>query len=125
MPSSCRTSSTSCGRSPACTNPTLLLLSAGYDAHADDPLAGCSVTDGGYRSLAALLRATADELGVPLGLVLEGGYDLGALSRSVVATLEAIGAPEPAPPAVVEPHPLAERARERLAARHWPAMASA
>ena len=83
------------------------------------------VTDGGYRSLAALLRATADELGVPLGLVLEGGYDLGALSRSVVATLEAIGAPEPAPPAVVEPHPLAERARERLAARHWPAMASA
>ncbi len=105
--------------------PTLLLLSAGYDAHAADPLAGCSVTDGGYRSLAALLRATADELGVPLGLVLEGGYDLGALSRSVVATLEAIGAPEPAPPAVVEPHPLAERARERLAARHWPAMASA
>ena len=105
--------------------PDLLLLSAGYDAHADDPLADCVVTDGGYRALAALLRATADEIGVPLGLVLEGGYDLGALSRSVVATLEAIGAAEPAAPTDVELHPLAERARERLAASYWPALAGA
>ena len=101
--------------------PDLLLLSAGYDAHAADPLAGCDVTDAGFAGMAALMRATADELGVPLGLVLEGGYDLGALSRSVVATLEAVGAEAPAVPHVAL-HPLALRAQERLAT-YWPALA--
>src|SRR4051794_10730029 len=56
--------------------PDLLLVSAGYDAHADDPLASCVVSDDGYAGMAALLRATADELGIALGIVLEGGYDL-------------------------------------------------
>ena len=102
--------------------PDLLLLSAGYDAHADDPLAGCRVTDAGFAGMAALMRATADELDVPLGLVLEGGYELGALSRSLVATLEAIGAAQaPALPAV-SLHPLAEQAQARLAG-YWPALA--
>ena len=61
--------------------PDLVLLSAGYDAHADDPLAGCFVTDAGYGAMSASMRALAGELGVPLGIVLEGGYDLGALAR--------------------------------------------
>ena len=101
--------------------PDLLLLSAGYDAHADDPLAGCRVTDAGFAGMAALMRAMADELGVPLGLVLEGGYELAALSRSVVATLEAIGSVQaPAVPAV-KLDPLALRAQERLAG-YWPAL---
>ncbi len=101
--------------------PDLLLLSAGYDAHADDPLAGCRVTDAGFAGMAALMRACADELGIPLGLVLEGGYELGALSRSLVATLEAIGAADaPAVPGV-KMDPLVLRARERLAA-YWPAL---
>ncbi len=103
--------------------PDLLLVSAGYDAHADDPLASCTVTDGGYASMAARMRALADRLGVPLGIVLEGGYDLGALSRSVVATLAAVGAQRPAREEPVAPHPLARHARERLAAGHWPALA--
>ena len=102
--------------------PDLVLLSAGYDAHAEDPLAGCAVTDAGFAGMAALMRATADELGVALGLVLEGGYDLAALSRSVVATLEALGAEEaPAVPQVALDQ-LALRAQERLAA-YWPALA--
>ena len=101
--------------------PDLLLLSAGYDAHADDPLAGCRVTDAGFAGMAALMRACADELGIPLGLVLEGGYELGALSRSLVATLEAIGAADaPAVPGV-KMDPLVLCARERLAA-YWPAL---
>jgi acetoin utilization deacetylase AcuC-like enzyme len=100
--------------------PDLLLISAGYDAHADDPLAGCLVTDAGYAGMAASMRSVADELGIPLGIVLEGGYDLGALARCVVATLEVAGAPDP--PSAQQPalHPLAEHARERLAS-HWPA----
>jgi acetoin utilization deacetylase AcuC-like enzyme len=102
--------------------PDLLLLSAGYDAHADDPLAGCRVTDAGFTAMAALMRATADELEIPLGFVLEGGYDLPALSRSVVATLEAIGAAQPPAPPAVAIEPLALRAQERLAV-YWPALA--
>jgi acetoin utilization deacetylase AcuC-like enzyme len=102
--------------------PDLLLLSAGYDAHAEDPLAGCRVTDAGFAGMAALVRATADELGIGLGLVLEGGYDLSALSRSVLVTLEALGAPDaPAPPEVAL-EPLAVRAQERLVP-YWPAVA--
>ena len=58
-------------------------ISAGFDAHADDPLAGCEVTEEGFAAMAALAAALRRELGVPVGLVLEGGYDLEALARSV------------------------------------------
>jgi acetoin utilization deacetylase AcuC-like enzyme len=102
--------------------PDLLLVSAGFDAHADDPLASCLVSDAGYGGMSALLGSCAVELGVPLGIVLEGGYHLGALARSVVAMMEALGsdcvvAPE------VEVHPLALRVHERLAGSYWPALA--
>ncbi|MEA2154392.1 MAG: hypothetical protein QOE11_532 [Solirubrobacteraceae bacterium] len=104
--------------------PDLLLVCAGYDAHADDPLAGCVVSDGGFDAMAASMRAVAGELAIPLGIVLEGGYDLGVLARCVVSTLEIAGMPEPPAAPQVALHPLAERARERLAARHWPALAA-
>jgi len=99
--------------------PGIVLLSAGYDAHVRDPLAGCRVTGAGYARMAASVRALADELGIPLGIVLEGGYDLVALSESLVATLQVVGAesaPEPAPVAL---HPLAAEAAGRLGER-WP-----
>jgi len=72
--------------------PGLILVSAGFDAHADDPLAGCEVTDAGYATIGASLRGLADALDVPVGVVLEGGYDLGALSRGLVALLEVLAA---------------------------------
>ncbi|HVF79787.1 MAG TPA: histone deacetylase [Solirubrobacteraceae bacterium] len=102
--------------------PDLLLVSAGFDAHADDPLASCLVTDGGFSRMAGLMRASADELGVPLGIVLEGGYELGALARSLVATLEVAGADSPLPVGDVALHPLALRSQERLVEGHWPAL---
>jgi acetoin utilization deacetylase AcuC-like enzyme len=102
--------------------PRLVLISAGFDAHRDDPLAGCAVTDAGFAEMAGTVRAAAEAAGVPLGVVLEGGYDLGALQRGVVATLEAVAAPEPAPLPEREVHPLAAAARERLAVQ-WPALA--
>ncbi|MGZ4168706.1 MAG: histone deacetylase family protein [Solirubrobacteraceae bacterium] len=71
--------------------PQLLLVSAGYDAHAEDPLADCRVTDGGYAAMARSLCDVAAELDVPVGAVLEGGYALDALARSVVATMEVLG----------------------------------
>jgi acetoin utilization deacetylase AcuC-like enzyme len=71
--------------------PDLVLVSAGFDAHVDDPLAGCRVTEKGFAAMARLVQGVADELGVPLGLVLEGGYDPDASARSVAATMEALG----------------------------------
>jgi acetoin utilization deacetylase AcuC-like enzyme len=101
--------------------PQLVLVSAGFDAHADDPLAGCAVTDAGYAAMAGAMRRLADELDVPLGVVLEGGYELDALARSLLAVLSAAGADEP-PAAVDLPvHPLAARALDRLGTR-WPAL---
>lgn len=104
--------------------PQLILVSAGYDAHADDPLAGCEVTDEGFARMAGAVHALADELDVPLGLVLEGGYDADALARSVAATLEAWSADPPGPSGPAGPDPVVDRAREFFAGR-WPVVAPA
>lgn len=71
--------------------PELLLVSAGFDAHRDDPLAGLEVTTEAYRRLAELIAgwATAHTRGRSVW-VLEGGYNLPALGSSVVACLEVL-----------------------------------
>ncbi len=70
--------------------PGLLILSAGYDAHRDDPLAQCEVDEAGYAGMAATMRDLGAELGAPVIVCLEGGYSVGALAGSVVATMEAL-----------------------------------
>ncbi len=65
--------------------PELLLVSAGYDAAAGDPLGGMSVTSAGFHELA--LRAGG--LCERVALVLEGGYDPATLPALVRATLDA------------------------------------
>lgn len=97
--------------------PQLVLVSAGFDAHRDDPLADCRVTEAGYAGMTASVRRAADAVGAPVGLVLEGGYDLGALSRSMAALMPVLVADETPAEEEIAVHPLAERARERL--RHW------
>jgi len=70
--------------------PDFLIVSAGYDGHAADPLAQHTVTTEGYGRLSAVLGALADELcRGRLVALLEGGYDLAALAESVAASLEA------------------------------------
>jgi acetoin utilization deacetylase AcuC-like enzyme len=76
-------------------DPGLILLSAGFDAHSDDRLADGRVTDVGYATIGASVRALADDLGVGVGVVLEGGYELGALSRGLIALLEPLAADGP------------------------------
>ena len=71
--------------------PDLIAISAGYDAHRDDPLANCMLEDADYASMASTMRALGGDLDVPLLVCLEGGYDLGALSRSTLATIRALG----------------------------------
>ena len=51
--------------------PQLMLISAGFDAHAEDPLADCTVTDGGYFAMASSLRDVCAEMECPLGGVLD------------------------------------------------------
>jgi acetoin utilization deacetylase AcuC-like enzyme len=72
-------------------DPSLVLISAGFDAHRADPLASCRLEASSFGRMASLLRDLADELGVPLGAVLEGGYDVDALAECVAATLAALG----------------------------------
>jgi len=70
--------------------PGLLLFSAGFDAHRRDPLAQMELTDDGFR---AIVQRTLAALapGVPVGMALEGGYDLVGLGGSLAAVLGGLG----------------------------------
>jgi acetoin utilization deacetylase AcuC-like enzyme len=71
--------------------PDLVLVSAGFDAHARDPLAGCTLETGSYAAMARRVRAFAAGRQAPLGVVLEGGYEVSVLPECVAATLTALG----------------------------------
>jgi acetoin utilization deacetylase AcuC-like enzyme len=66
--------------------PQLILISAGFDAHQSDPLAGLAFTEDDYAFITDALVAVADTF-CPGRIVssLEGGYNLDALGRSVAA----------------------------------------
>ncbi len=69
----------------AAFSPEVILVSAGFDAHARDPLASMQLDAASYRAMAsALLQITPR-----VAWILEGGYDLQALSASVQAVTEA------------------------------------
>jgi len=78
--------------------PTWLLVSAGFDAHREDPLADLALSSGDFADLADMVASMAPRPG-RLVLFLEGGYDLAALRRSVTGTLASLLgdhiAPEP------------------------------
>ena len=64
--------------------PDLLILSAGFDAHVDDPLSGTLVTDAGFQTMSRILMDFVDDAcGGRLVSVLEGGYDLEVVGRCV------------------------------------------
>jgi acetoin utilization deacetylase AcuC-like enzyme len=76
--------------------PQLILVSAGSDAHWDDPLGPLSLSINGYAILTQRLVALADELcGGKIVLVLEGGYSQAALAGGVVASLRVLLGREP------------------------------
>ncbi|HET8679581.1 MAG TPA: histone deacetylase [bacterium] len=112
--------------------PDLLIISVGYDAHADDPLGGMVVTAAGFGRLAALLDGAARGIDAPVLAVLEGGYHLAALGESVNATLRVLAgrpAQQPvraAPGGAAGPREAAPaairgriRAVRRLLLAHW------
>ncbi len=71
--------------------PELIVVSAGFDAHGRDPLAGMELTDAGFARMARSLAAVADGVaGGRLAVLLEGGYDLSAIEGSLAATIRAV-----------------------------------
>jgi len=102
--------------------PQLLLISAGYDAHREDPLGECRVTEQGYADMTRAMRRLGEELEAPVGCVLEGGYALDALATSVAATLTALQEPVAAgePDDGTAPQ-VVDAALERLS-EWWPAL---
>ena len=97
--------------------PDLVLVSAGFDAHRDDPLGDMRLTEDGYATMAAAVAAVADRHAQGrLALLLEGGYDLGALSRSVRAVIEVLAGATP--PAPVAPTRAGERELDDALATH-------
>jgi acetoin utilization deacetylase AcuC-like enzyme len=71
--------------------PELILISAGFDAHMDDPLAGMRLTSSYFGHLTSAIAAVADECcNGRLVAVTEGGYDLAALAGSLRETIVAL-----------------------------------
>ena len=71
--------------------PELILISAGFDAHMDDPLAGMRLTSACFGQLTAAIAAVADECCEGrLVAVTEGGYDRAALGDSLRAAIHAL-----------------------------------
>jgi acetoin utilization deacetylase AcuC-like enzyme len=71
--------------------PEFVLISAGFDAHKDDPLAGMGLTEEGYADLTRIVTGIATRYAQGRILSsLEGGYNLGALARSVDAHIKVL-----------------------------------
>ena len=103
--------------------PDHILVSAGFDAHARDPLGGMRVTTECYGAMAARLHALAKDLcGGRLTLFLEGGYDLQALSESAQAVSGALDGAEigPTSPQTTRGGQAVVEASVRAIAPFWP-----
>ena len=71
--------------------PELVLISAGFDAHRNDPLANMNVTEEGYRQMTELTVALAQKSAQGrIVSLLEGGYHLPSLAASVAAHVKAL-----------------------------------
>jgi acetoin utilization deacetylase AcuC-like enzyme len=102
--------------------PELVLVSAGFDAHAEDPLADCRLQTSSFVAMAVRVREMTRAVGIPLGVVLEGGYNRRVLADCVCAILPVLAGEEQAR---VDAQPAAEQASlvARSAAqvrRYWP-----
>jgi len=64
--------------------PEFILISAGFDAHGEDPLSGTTLTTSAFRAMTLLLKASAEKhCRGRIVSMLEGGYDIPALAESV------------------------------------------
>jgi acetoin utilization deacetylase AcuC-like enzyme len=103
--------------------PELILISAGFDAHMNDPLAGMRVTSPYFGRLTAAIAGIADtHCAGKLVAVTEGGYDLVALAESLRATIGALEGSGPSAAAPTGASPRGEAAVKAVRPRlidHW------
>jgi len=71
-------------------NPELLFISAGFDAHKDDPLANMELTEEDFDGMTRIVKHFSEKKSIKIISVLEGGYNLDALARSVYAHLKVL-----------------------------------
>jgi acetoin utilization deacetylase AcuC-like enzyme len=72
-------------------SPDFVLISAGFDAHRDDPLGGMEVTEKGYIQMTKIAKDIAEKCcDSRLVSILEGGYNLEALAASVEAHIRVL-----------------------------------
>jgi acetoin utilization deacetylase AcuC-like enzyme len=94
--------------------PELVLVSAGFDAHRNDPLAGMQLDSTAYGFMSRELGRVADKsAGGKIALLLEGGYDLAALEASLADSLAALVDSSRPPMAATPPSPSHELEIER------------
>lgn len=107
--------------------PDFIAVSAGYDAYFNDPLANLKFTIETYSYSAKFVKDLADELcDGRLAVVLEGGYNLEAVSQGVLATLSSmlglggVEEPSPAPPQIVDEAVRSEVSQiKKTLSPHW------
>jgi acetoin utilization deacetylase AcuC-like enzyme len=97
--------------------PRLILVSAGFDAHLADPLAGCNLESRSFALMARHLRELGKRLDAPVGAVLEGGYDPASTAESARETMAALGGEGEAVSTTPEPR-FTPRAAEQVG-RYW------
>ncbi|MFZ2112614.1 MAG: histone deacetylase [Solirubrobacteraceae bacterium] len=97
--------------------PDLVLVSAGFDAHREDPLAGVRLETSSFGEMARHVRDMAERVGAPLGAVLEGGYEPDVLADCVVETLGALAGSEP--PSSAAPEALLTSRAAAQIGHHW------
>jgi acetoin utilization deacetylase AcuC-like enzyme len=79
--------------------PDLILISCGFDAHREDPLASMELSQQGYRAMSELMTSLAGSLcGGRIVFVLEGGYSLDGVREGTEAVLESLTRTGPVPP---------------------------
>jgi acetoin utilization deacetylase AcuC-like enzyme len=101
--------------------PDFVLISAGFDAHARDPLGQMRVTERGFAAMCSGLRDIADAAcGGKLVLLLEGGYDLRALRDSTRACLEVMTGGKDEFPSGSQHARAAVAATRSALSQHWP-----
>lgn len=101
--------------------PDVLLVSAGFDAHREDPLGEINLDEHAYAWMSHEMLALAKRRDAQLGFMLEGGYNVDALKRSVRAAAEGLRVAPPSAPSDASPEALKRLAETRDAlATYWP-----
>ncbi len=93
--------------------PSIVLVSAGFDPHAMDPIGGMRLSSECFGAIAGIIRDASADVGAPVVFTLEGGYDMDALRDSVQNVIEVMRGADP--PSV---NPLEWKELDNLVAMH-------